>query len=265
MSLDSALRVAQGCESNVRDQCTGCRWLCVRIHRRACLSQLIDNTKFVLVPGLEILTTSKQSRNARPSLDLASFLAETRLILHAYISRSPRPHAHEYPAFTLDFFFSPARLRKKRKNCAGARCYRPPSRILPHYAFFSPLSVSFIFPPLPHSYTLLSPAYGEANNAVVFACKWLKAKVKALGIHFESRLFFFLPFSRFSRQTWRTNLSDDENQPWMRGTKDCEGYLRDLWTKMTMIECRRFWWLETASFWQIRHDMLLRQVATALT
>ena len=82
---------------------------------------------------------------------------------------------------------------------------------------FSPLSVSFISPPSPLAAGLLSPAYGEANNAAAFACKWLKAKVKALGINFGSRLFlsfffvlffFFLVTSyRFSRRNLTNEFS----------------------------------------------------------
>lgn len=80
--------------------------------------------------------------------------------------------------FLFDFFRQC--LRKKRKNCAGARCYRPLSRILPHYAFF------FFFFHL--FFSRLIVVVGKANNAATFACKWLKAKVKALKIHL-SRLF----------------------------------------------------------------------------
>lgn len=139
---------------------------------RACLSQLIDNTKFVLVPGPATHHVGTITHSG-----LAASVPEgTRLIftrVSAVIFHAVWPQIRFLPDFFLRC------LRKKRKNCAGARCYRPLSRILPHYVPFS-----FYFP-----LVYLIVVAGKANNAATFACKWLKAKVKALEIHL-SRLFY---------------------------------------------------------------------------
>lgn len=89
-------------------------------------SQLIDNTKFV--PG-QLLTNPNNYMQQLERLFMVMQLFTNVSIIIFYIIWS-----HAQIRFLFDFFRQC--LRKKRKNCAGARCYRPLSRILPHYAFF---------------------------------------------------------------------------------------------------------------------------------